>query len=520
MKAKLTPYFPGIIIFVLALIIGLFVYKDYGCAWDEPLQRENAIPSYDYIFHGSNDLFTKPTDNHGAGFEVPLLIIEKSFKLTDTHDIYTMRHLVSHLFFLVGMFFGYILLFRLFRNNFIACLGFIALIFAPRLYAHSFFNSKDIPFLAFFLITLAVSQIAFDKNRTFLYAMLGFACGYTTSIRVMGVMLAVFVLLFLLIDIVTAFIDKKKAVKPALNLVVFLVGFCLSLYFAWPYLWRSPIHHFVESYTRLSHFDWVGTVLIGGKNILSTQLPWTYFPTWYMITNPILWLVAGFAGAAIIIREFFKSPWTFIRNTRERNFMLYLMCFFAPIFAVLALHSIIYDDWRHLYFVYPSFLLMGMYAISKAYEAAKGKMKYVVQGVCAVQVLMILVFMVKAHPLENVYFNELVSHEDEYLRKNYELDYWGVGNKQALEYILANDQRPHIKISAIYPEPVWDNVGILDTMDRIRLKVIPPDSCDYFITNFRFHPDDFPYPVEYSINILNSSIYTIYKMKAFQYQIR
>jgi hypothetical protein len=166
MMKKLSPYFPGIILFLAALIIGLFVYKDYGIAWDEPIQRDIGVLNYDYAFNGNDNLFRVASDHHGAAFELVLLVAEKWLKITDSRDIYLMRRLVSHIFFLIGMFFGYILIYRLFRNRFIACLGFIMLVFDPRIYVHSFINSKDVPFLSSVIITFAFCQLAFEKKVT------------------------------------------------------------------------------------------------------------------------------------------------------------------------------------------------------------------------------------------------------------------------------------------------------------------------------------------------------------------
>ena len=73
MKEKLSPYLPGIILFVVTLILGLAIYKDYGMGWDEPLQRDPAVLSWNYVVHGDQTLFKTETDNHGAGFELVLL---------------------------------------------------------------------------------------------------------------------------------------------------------------------------------------------------------------------------------------------------------------------------------------------------------------------------------------------------------------------------------------------------------------------------------------------------------------
>jgi len=375
----LTPYLPGVILFIISVIIGLAVYKDYGISWDEPEQRLHGLQSYNYIFHGNQELFTTVSDHHGMGFELLLVIIEKLFRLSDTRDIYLMRHLFTHIFFLIGALSLYILAYRSFRNKFIACLGFIMLAFAPRLYAHSFFNTRDIPFLSMFIITLACCQVAFDKNKPLLFFILGLLCGYTTSIRIMGIMLVGFIILFLFVDLVTKY--KEKLQKPILNLLLFSVGFVFTLYIAWPYLWRNTVQNFIESFNAFAHFaigvNLTFVILFNGHYVMTDRLPWTYFPTWFLITNPEVWLVAGFGGVIWIIIDFFKKPATFLKNSRERNFLLYLMCFIVPVLAVVLLHSVVYNDWRHLYFVYPSFVLIALYFVNKL---AQTRYKKIVGG--------------------------------------------------------------------------------------------------------------------------------------------
>ncbi len=149
---------------------------------------------------------------------------------------------------------------------------------------------------------------------------------------------------------------------------------------------------------------------------------------------------------------------------------------------------------------------------------ARKNYKLAVQGICALQVVATGWFMVKNHPFQQVYFNSFVSHDEEYLRKNYEMDYWGVSNLQALKYVLENDARKSIMVSTIYPEIMQNNIDMMEDEDRNRLKIVHPDSCQYFITNFRFHPDDFPLKEEYSFHVLNSTVIRIYTMRAIAVQ--
>jgi hypothetical protein len=516
MKEKLSSqYFPGIALYVFCLIIGLMTYKDYGMGWDEPFQRGPGVLSYNYIFYGSQELFTKPSDNHGAGFELLLVFIEKGLKITDTKAIYEMRHLVTHVFFLLSVLCGYVLVLRLFKNKYLALLAFVMLAFSPRIYAHSFFNSKDLPFLAMFIVTLMLCQMAFEKNKAWLFLLMGIAAGYATSIRIMGSMLFCFIIGFMLIDLFIQMKNKEQVKKIVINILAFSASFLFLLYISWPYIWKSPVHTFAESFGKMSHFGWKGALLFDGKILSSDNpLPWTYFPTWFLISNPPLWLLAGFGGMGLVLYNLSKKPLIFFQNTRERNFLLYVGCFIVPIFAVIILHSVVYDDWRHLYFVYPSFVLMGIYGIDRLLQYDRKMITQAVYGVCILQVAAIGLFMVKSHPFSQVYFNALVSHDDESLRKNYDLEYWGCSFKQALDHITENDTAKVIKVCCIHKTPLDNNIMMMPKEQRDRIVFVEQaPMADYFITNFRLHPDDFPSTnIEYEIQVLNSTILRVYNM--------
>ena len=509
---KWSPYLPGIALFLGALILALLTYKDYGVSWDEPFRSSRGHLSFNYIFHGDPALFSTYSDYHGTSYELLLVIIQKILRLTDSRDIYLMRHLVTHIFFLVSALCGYVLIYRLFKNRFLASLGFLMFVFAPRLYAHSFFNSKDIPFAAMILIVLTLCQVAFEKNKPVLFFALGMACGFATSIRVMGVMLAVFIVSFLLIDLGNALLKKEKPLKQGVNILLFSAGFCILLYAGWPYLWENPMHNLAGSFNRFAHYDvWNGAVLFNGRHIRAVNLPWTYIPTWFLITNPEIWLITGIAGITWICVNFFTRSWAYLKNTRERNFLLYLACFFVPVLAVILLRSVVYNGWRHLYFVYPPFVLLAVYFIDKMMRT---RYKLLVQAACIIQLVFIGWFMAGSHPFHQVYFNNLTSHKPDYLRHNYDMDYWGCSYKDGLEHLVEADRSKVIKVYCDYPVLLDNNILLLPEQDRSRIQIVDKKYADYFFTNFLDHPYDYPpYKTEYSATVLNSTIFSIFKLE-------
>ncbi len=96
------------------------------------------------------------------------------------------------------------------------------------------------------------------------------------------------------------------------------------------------------------------------------------------------------------------------------------------------------------------------------------------------------------------------------------MDYWGVGYNKTLEYILKMDKRDTIYVYGQNP-PCKTNSLMLPETDRKRLFIVEYiDQPDYFITNYRGHPNDYDAIELEEINsftLLNSKIYTIFKFK-------
>jgi hypothetical protein len=511
MKNKVATVLPGILLFLASLILGICVYQDYGVSWDEPAQRLIGRMNYNYVFHGNDSLFSFADKDYGAAFELPLMVMEKTFRLSDDSRVYPARHIATHIFFLFSVFCGYLLVLRLFGRQWLACLAFIMLAFAPRFYAHSFFNTKDIPFLSALLISFTIFELASRRRQLFLFLLLGISAGYFTGIRIMGIVPAAFMSFFLLADVVICIFRKQQAMVPTKRLLLFLLGFLICLYAVFPFLWQHPIDGISFCLQKMAHKEYAGKNLLMGQYIPTNALPWYYLPFWISVTIPPLWVFAGVGGIIFTAISFLKKPIYYLQSHHGRNLLLYAMCFSAPVTAVMLFHSVIYDEWRHLYFVYPSLVLLGIGCINRLSQA---RTLSVVMAACAIQVLFVCGFMVSAHPFQQVYFNEAVPREREYLRKNFEFDYWGASVKQALEHLLYTNPGKILKIvDPGFELYIKNNVAALPPADRARIQLGTEENSDFLITTYRYHPQDFEYPVYYSIPVLNSSIVCIYKLR-------
>lgn len=519
MRKTFQAYWPAFLILTIAVILGISYYQDYGMSYDEVVQRRTGNQFYEYV-HGNNPDFINYHDrDYGSGYELPLIYIEKMFNVTDFRDVFLMRRLVTYLFFILCMFSGYVLVYKMFNNRFLAAIAMIALIFHPRLFAHSFFNTKDIPGAGIYLLILATAYWAFRKEKLLPFLVLGIVCGYGASVRLSVLILIAIISLFMGIDLLIAIFRRNRFAYHISRIILMVLGFCITIYTCWPFLWGHPVQYFLEAYKAMSNFiRWDGVVLFAGNVIRGTNLPWSYIPTWLFITTPELWIILGLIGIILLLAKFIYSPQNILlNNSRERFVLISFMSFIGPLLAAIILSSVLYDGWRHMFFIYPAFVIVAMYGLN---ELFKTKSKVMLGAVCLLQVILIGNIIKRNHPFEHVYFNSFISHEDQYLYKHYELEYWGTSHKDAYEWIAANDSRGKIAVN-VGPRPLQDNLLFLPEPTRSRFyQTYDYNAMDYHIEDFRTFPFAFPneeqHPgakVVHDIKVENSTILRITKIR-------
>lgn len=502
----------GFWLFIAAIFIAVITNNKYGISWDEEAQHEIGLTNYNYVFENGTSFLTFENRDYGVGVELPLMIVEKVFNINNYHDIYYTRHLLVHIFFLLGAFFCYLLIDYLYKNKLLASIGFLLIVLNPGIYGHSFFNSKDIPLLSMFIICFYLIAVAFDKKKTWLFIILGISVGYLINIRIIGGMLLFLVPLMLLTDLIWRRKDDQTTKLKYISLIsLFLFSACFTAYATWPLLWHHPFSNLEFVVKNMSKFRWTGSVFFNGEMIDAKKVGWNYFFVWFGITNPITYLIFGILGILILAYSFIKSPLNYLLNTKNRNNLIYLICFISPIILILLLHSVIYDGWRHLYFVYPMFVLLIIFCINKLSTTKLLYPTYVCFGFTFIYVIY---YMINNFPNQHVYFNQLVNHSPQNIRIHYEMDYWGNSYKQSLEYLLEHDTSDTININ-MEDAPGFANLRAMNLNGRV-INTVNLNLANYYITIYRGHPFDYPEfkgKEYYSVNVANSAINTIFKIK-------
>ena len=165
-------------------LAGALVAADYGVTGDESMPRALAAVTATYMIGADDALLQHRHRAYGMAFELPLLFIELAMGLEDSRSIHLTRHILSHLFFLVGGWFCYLLAHRMGGSRLVALAAMLLFLLHPRLYAHSFFNNKDVPFHSMFMIVLFLIHRAFRKDDFAAFISCGMAVGVLINIRI------------------------------------------------------------------------------------------------------------------------------------------------------------------------------------------------------------------------------------------------------------------------------------------------------------------------------------------------
>ncbi len=505
------------IFFIIFLTIGLAVFDDYGLSWDERIYRQNGIVSYDYVFKGEDSLDEYSEREYGTAFELLLIFCERVLKLEDSRDIFLMRHLFTFLAFYLGVIFFYLLNRYYFNSWKIGLLGSLFLIVSPRIFAHSFYNSRDLFALSMFIISMYTLVKYLDKKTWFRALWFALTSAILINIRMVGVLVPFLAFIFVMVDLILKY-KSKKIWKTIFSLVLYVFLSVFFIILLWPWLWTDPLNNFIQTFKTMT-FNIPGSVinLYLGSYIDSRALPWHYIPVWIAITTPLFYTFSFVLGLFISIKYTFKNFLNYFKSQKRYDSII-LIWFFLPLSAVIALKSNLYDAWRLMFFIYPAFLIISLKGLKSLFDSVKIKFKGRAYAILNAGIIIFLAwsligtaqFMIKNHPFQNVYFNSIAGKD---ITNNFDLDYWGLSYRQALEYILRNDAEKILKVYALN-RPGEINVDILPPEQRNRLEYVDLKNAKYFLSNYRGHKSEYPYENEfYSIHVDGTKIMVVYKLR-------
>jgi len=526
------------IFFVFIFAVGLATYKDYGISWDERVERLDGAVALRYIENQSDirfsglDLMLKKQEYpaslelhsykdryYPVGFNLPVEAMIRKLGIDSEQAAYYFRHLTTFSICIVGLWAIFLLAKRRFADWRMGLLASVMYALSPRLYGEWFYNSKDMVLLSLFAIAMyyAISYLQKPNYRNAILC--GIATALALNIRLIAIILPMLVSGMLIIQVIHHQVKISTALFTFMLYNLVMAGIVIVL---WPLLWESPVQHLVDALGFMAKYQFKQDILYFGQIISSTKLPWHYLPVWIVITTPSAYLVFWFIGLIVTLKGLFKSKWRLWVNNEQMEDMFFLTLFLAPLLGFILLRPVIYDGWRHFYFIYPAFLLISVRGLKKLLDVlilvpiAKKLTAYLF----VFSLLGTGIWMVWVHPLQNVYFNFLVGSN---WKSKFDLDYWGLSNRQALQFILDQDSRNNISVSDGAFNFLPLSLSILNEEDAKRLRFIKDQTeADYLISNYRLNLTDFAampssWQLEKNIYAGGEIISSIYRAKRLIY---
>jgi len=234
----------------------------------------------------------------------------------------------------------------------------------------------------------------------------GILLGITISIRVLGPLPGMIVIVYLIITL------RQKSI-PAI--VAYLFYAALAGYLTWPYLWTAPIAHFTESVVLMSSFPWPGRVLFNGHYYTASHLPISYLPVLLNIqlTETLLFLI--YFGFIVLI-------WSILSKHIKLDLLLVTaLGAVLPLTGLIVFRASMYDNFRQILFITPPLILLAGPALDIFFSVLNRS---------SIRLLLLLVLIlpgiyaiVHLHPYEYIYYNTVIGgiHNAD---GNFELDYW------------------------------------------------------------------------------------------------
>ncbi|MEM9484918.1 MAG: hypothetical protein AAGA83_14665 [Cyanobacteria bacterium P01_F01_bin.116] len=344
-----------------------------------------------------------------------------------------------------------------------AWIGPVALFFFPRFWGHSFFNPKDIPFAAMLTLGTYMGGYLLEKftqaehnppvksnNRRALgtaygsAALYGCLVGLITGVRIGGLFLLGFVLLVHVATRLPTWLSKKQ-LSSIIPQIIGLYGLMVGTWFltttiVHPSAWANPVGWLTETLAYMSNHTWSGTVLFAGEQISAISLPWSYLPTWLLITTPLFISIAIGTGLLFAVLHYK----TMNPHQKALTLLVLLQIAFFPTVAILK-QSTLYDGIRQFLFVMPAAAVIATLGIVWLYQTWLSNqwlnkilsrktvsLSFLILSIVIASPTAIDVFHL--HPYEYVYFNRFFGGLPS-AQGQYDTDYWGLSMRAGMEWI-------------------------------------------------------------------------------------
>jgi hypothetical protein len=291
--------------------------------------------------------------------------------------------------------------------------------------------------LAYFLKVLGQGYRQFPqdlKNRSILHSLslhvrnpfliiAAVICGFALSTRIVAIFAAGIVILYLL------WAYRLKSILP---LVIYTLITALIAYLSWPIFWQHGFSAIFKAVALFSDFDpYTGAVYFDGEIFKAYEIPWNYFPQLLSLQYTEILVVLSILGLILwIILLSVDRDWTKLKT----KLMLVFVWFTLPFLYVVITTPIMYNNFRQFIFITPPLFVFAAYAIQFIHERFPNRI--ILPLILCLALIPGILNLFSLHPYQYIYYNQFAGGVRG-ASKDYELDYWFISMKEAMEYANA-----------------------------------------------------------------------------------
>ncbi len=420
-----------------------YISRDYGISGDEQIDDQQATYVLNYFSKGDKTALNQPrTLLHLYGSSVQVVIKAVSNAL-GLEDVYAFRHIACSLIGAWGIWIVGLLGVRL-GGGLCGLLAMLMMFLTPRYLGHSMNNLKDVPFAVGYVLAVYYFIRLFDRYpRVKLSAIIGSWVGIFLALGTRSGGLILFPYLFMYgglfyigrvgVKEFYKFITYRKEAGRILLLILIVLagGYILSI-LLWPYALQKPLTNVVVSMQQFTHINTGIRTIFDGKQMMSNMLPPIYAPKYLAIGMPVV-VVFGVLGYLIYLAV----------RRKEFSLVTFFVLFGAlfPVFWVVYQNSNLYGGIRHLLFVMPLLVILAAAFWSSLMRLSKFYAGIVAFAVWVALAALPFRHIIRNHPNEYIYFNELVGGLKG-VYGDFETDYYFNSLKQSYDWFKKNVDLP------------------------------------------------------------------------------
>ncbi|MEG1775555.1 MAG: hypothetical protein RR367_03550 [Clostridia bacterium] len=441
-----------LLFFAILTAIGLLTLRDYSAPYDELVERaivtwnmkeyaQHLPPSaHNPLAHYQQAKLSRISQtnerDHGAA---PMYLYGLALPWLNDESASVLWSALVWCWFMAGVWALYACCRALGVSRPVGCFSALLLYLSPRFFAQGHYNNKDMVLLSLVLCTLWLGAQLLRQPGYWRGVLFSLAGALATNTKIAG-MLPWGLMALGAVALLT--LNRRWSARMAGVAAVTALSFAAFYALFTPALWNDPLFFFQYALSNAAQFSrWSGTLLFRGATFLlpDNPLPWYYLPYLIAVTLPLYTLPLAALGQWLAIREAFKGRRAFLASPRGLTLLALSLCWLLPLGYAMVGRPLIYNGWRHFYFVFAGIACLGGYGIDQLYKrlcttAVRKRLGTALLSLC---MLCSAAGIWANHPYQFAYYNPLAGGN---ASERMELDYWNVAGADAVNRLLRADR--------------------------------------------------------------------------------